>query len=87
MENKNQNISNKLKIAAISMIRNECDILELFVKINSRIFDAFYILDHHSSDTTPIIIKKLQEKNYPIVYKRLPDVEYDQAKITTEAVQ
>jgi hypothetical protein len=75
------------KLAAVSMIRNECDILELFIKINARVFDAFYILDHHSSDHTADIIKKLQDKGYPIIYKLLPDREFNQAEITTNEVR
>lgn len=45
------------RVAAICMVRNECDIIESFVRHNSAIFDYIYFLNHHSSDTTVEILK------------------------------
>ena len=75
------------KIAAVSMVKNESDIIELFIKINSRVFDAFFILDHCSTDGTAKIIEALQSKGFQINYTKLSDGAYNQAEITTSAVR
>ena len=48
-----------MKIAAISIVKNEADIIELFVKINSRICDHMYIVDGSSDDGTFEMLKEL----------------------------
>lgn len=76
-----------LKIAAVSMVKNECDIIELFIKINSNYFDALYILDHSSTDQTAAIIKALQSKDYPVFYAYAADQVFDQASVITSAIR
>lgn len=41
-----------MKLAAVSVVRNECDIIELFFRINSRVVDRFFVVDHGSTDRT-----------------------------------
>jgi hypothetical protein len=76
-----------MKIAAVSMVKNECDIIELFIKINTRFFDAIYILDHCSTDSTSDIVKLMKKKGFNIFYTLLSDKVYNQATITTNAVR
>jgi len=76
-----------MRIAAVSMVKNECDIIELFIKINSKFFDAIYILDHGSTDSTAEIIKLMKKAGYKVYYTLLRDTIYNQSKITTEAVR
>ena len=76
-----------MKIAAVTMVKNECDIIELFIKINSKYFDHFFILDHFSTDGTAKIIQLLKNLGYPITYKPLLDKIYNQASITTAEVR
>ena len=76
-----------MKIAAVTMVKNESDIIELFIKINSRFFDDIYILDHGSTDQTAKIIKLMKQKGYNLFYTLLDDKIYNQSKITTQAVR
>jgi glycosyltransferase involved in cell wall biosynthesis len=76
-----------MKIAAVTMVKNECDIIELFIKINLRFFDAIYILDHGSTDATAKIIKLMKESSHNVYYTLLNDSIYNQSKITTAAVR
>ena len=76
-----------MKIAAVTMVKNECDIIELFIKINSKYFDHFFILDHFSTDGTARIIKQIQNLGYPVTYMPLLDKIYNQASITTAEVR
>jgi hypothetical protein len=70
------------RIAALCMMKNECDIVELFLKINTQFFDRVFILDHNSDDSTPVIISMMKRRGFPVVYVRLNNSAYDQAKIT-----
>jgi hypothetical protein len=75
-----------MKIAAVSMVKNESDIIELFIKINSRFFDAIYILDHQSTDSTSEIIKSMKKLGYNVYYAFVNDRIYNQSRITSNAV-
>ena len=70
------------------MVKNEADIIELFIKINSRVFEKLYILDHNSEDRTAEIVRLMQGKGYPVELIRLTEEEpaYNQAEITTRFV-
>lgn len=71
------------KIAAVSMVKDECDIIELFVKINSRSFDHIYIVDHNSQDGTLDILMTLIGQGYPITVQRFEPTDFVQASIIT----
>lgn len=49
-----------MKIVSISMVKNEADIIERFIRVNSKVIDEFYILDDGSSDSTVRILEKLR---------------------------
>lgn len=59
-------MDDRKKIVSITMVKNECDIIELFVRHNLQVLDEMYIIDHLSTDTTVDILKKLQEEGLPI---------------------
>ena len=47
------------KIAIVSMVRNEADVIESFVRHNLQVADALYIIDHASTDGTGEILQQL----------------------------
>jgi len=59
-----------MHLAAVSIVRSECDIIESFVRDNAAFFDRLYILDHRSTDTTPDILRKLADEGLPLVLSR-----------------
>lgn len=75
-------------LAAVSMVKNECDIIELFIRINSRVFDMIYVLDHNSEDTTPEIVELLAREGLPVELTRLSEesAAYNQGEITTRFI-
>jgi hypothetical protein len=79
----------KIRIIGVAMVKNEADIIELFIKINSRIFSEIHILDHQSSDSTAAIITKCQSWGYRVKYKHLENdgMGFNQAEITTNYIQ
>jgi hypothetical protein len=79
----------KARIIGVAMVKNEADIIELFIKINSRFFSEIHILDHQSSDSTAAIITKCQSWGYRVKYKHLENdgMGFNQAEITTNYIQ
>lgn len=51
---------------AISIVRNESDVIEAFVRYHSEIFDKVVIINHNSQDDTPIILQQLQDEGLPL---------------------
>lgn len=55
-----------MRLAAVSLVRDECDIVEAFVRHNLSLLDHLYVLDNWSSDATPEILRKLIEEGLPV---------------------
>lgn len=72
-----------MRIAAISLIKDECDIIELFVRINAGWADHFFILDNGSSDFTPHILRRLTDEGFPITVQSDNSIHYNQREMTT----
>lgn len=76
-----------VKIAAVSMVKNECDIIEWFIKLNARFVDHFYIIDHNSNDGTTRILQRLEAGGAPITCSRVETVAFEQSRLTSEKVR
>lgn len=74
------------KIAAVSMVRNECDIIELFLKINLRHLDFILVIDHNSDDGTTEILEYFCKNTNKVSRAIFKDPAYSQAFITTKYV-
>ena len=59
-----------MHLAAVAIVRSECDIVESFVRHNATFFDRLYILDHRSTDTTPDILRRLADDGLPLALSR-----------------
>ncbi|MEI8340372.1 MAG: glycosyltransferase family 2 protein, partial [Verrucomicrobiota bacterium] len=75
-----------MKIAILAQTSNECDIIELFVRINSRYADHLYFADMSSSDATPRILEKLREEGYPVTAWHYP-VNFNTNEIRNDSFQ
>ena len=69
------------KIVVISMVKNEADVIESFVRHSLTFADEILIADHASSDKTGEILRALQEEGLPIHIKRLFQVELAHAEV------
>lgn len=76
-----------MKISVLSVVYNECDVIELFIRINSRYADHLYIVDNGSIDATPAILKKLQDEGFPITVCSDFSLDFHQKDITTRALR
>src|SRR5260370_20639544 len=59
-----------MRLAAVTTVRSECDIIESFTRHNAAFFDRLYILDHRSADATPVILRKLAAEGLPLALSR-----------------
>ena len=67
----------------ISMVKNEADIIEAFVRHNLAFMDMLAILDNDSSDGTREILLQLQQEGLPVIVFDDPVVAYFQAEKVT----
>jgi hypothetical protein len=59
-----------MRLAAVTTVRNESDVIESFVRHNAAFLDCLYILDHRSTDATPRILRKLADEGLPVLLSR-----------------
>jgi len=71
----------------VSMVRNEEDIVEAFVRHNLTILDGMLVVDHNSTDRTLAILTAMCAERLPLVVKRHEAPGYLQAEITTTAAR
>lgn len=69
------------RVIAISMVKNEADVIESFVRHTLSFVDEMLIAEHSSTDKTPEILQKLQAEGLPITVRRLYAAGYVQVEI------
>ena len=78
-----------VRIAAIMMAKNECDIIEHCIRINLRSFDRIFVMDHNSTDPTKQILRLLIQEGLPLSLVEAPteDAAYHQGELMTRMMQ
>ena len=77
----------KTRIAGAAMVKDECDIIELFVRINSRHLDHLFVVDHCSKDRTREILARLRAEGYPLTIYAYDHSDFQQSKVITWLVR
>jgi len=72
-----------MKIFSITMVKNEIDIIETFVRYHAQLLDGMVILDNGSTDRTVGVINKLINEGLPISLLFDDNPSYDQSSIMT----
>ncbi len=75
-----------MRIASITGAKNESDIIESFVRHNSRYIDDFYFVDD-SVDKTPEILQRLAAEGYHIQKVNLDTRDYQHSKVMTSVTR
>jgi hypothetical protein len=70
----------------ISMVKNEQDVIELFLRHNRQFFDAMIVLDNGSTDHTREIIVSCARELGGIFFTDLPRLDYAQSEFMTAAL-
>src|SRR5258708_1949952 len=76
-----------MRLAAVTTVRSECDIIESFTRHNAAFFDRLYILDHRSADATPVILRKLADEGLPLGLSREDHGIFYQAPTMTHLIK
>jgi hypothetical protein len=58
-----------MKVTAISMVRNEADVIEAFVRHNAQVVDELVVVDHRSLDGTDEVLRALAAEGLPITVR------------------
>lgn len=74
----------RTKIYSISMVKDEEDIIESFIRFNSSVIDKFFILDNGSTDNTNSILNLLKNEGFDIEILSDTDTEFNQMYKTNE---
>jgi hypothetical protein len=76
-----------MKIAAVAAVRSESDIIEPFIRHNLGFFDRLYLLDHRSTDSTPVILRRLAAEGLPVSICRSDEPIFYQGPTMTGLIQ
>jgi len=76
-----------MRVVAVSMVRNERDIVEAFVRHNAAFVDAHLILDQGSTDGTGDILRALVDEGFDVLVERDSRPGYYQAERTTRLMR
>ncbi|HET9338938.1 MAG TPA: glycosyltransferase family 2 protein [Casimicrobiaceae bacterium] len=76
-----------MKLWGVSMVRNEADIIEAFVRHNLTVLDGLLVVDHGSADSTLRILAALCAERVRLVVLRSDAAGYLQSEIVTSAVR
>lgn len=71
------------RIVTISMVKNEADVIESFVRHALLIADFLLVTDHDSTDGTGEILAQLREEGLPLAVEGYTGAGHDQAEVMT----
>lgn len=76
-----------MKLGALLQVLDESDIIELFIRINSKVIDKFFIVDNNSCDSTPAIIEKMKAEGFDVVMVKDYNTIDDQSTLISNALR
>lgn len=76
-----------MKLVGITMVRNEADIIEPFIRHNLAYLDHMLVLDHGSTDETATLLEALAAEGLPLTVLGHDVLAFDQSRIMTDLLQ
>jgi hypothetical protein len=73
-----------MKLVGITMVRNEADIIEAFIRHNLTYLDHMLVLDHGSTDETASLLRALVAEGLPLTILGCDMMAFDQSRFTTD---
>jgi hypothetical protein len=73
-----------VKIVALTVVRNELDILEVFVRYHLELVDHMVIADHRSIDGSSELLRELEGEGLPVTVRPLTSPLFHQRQTMTE---
>lgn len=75
------------KRVGLSMVRNESDVIETFIRHNLTLLDELHIVDHDSSDNTREILTLLKQEGLPIHIYHYNELEFAPERVLNHMMQ
>jgi len=75
-----------MKLHGMAMVRNEADIIEVFVRHNLTVLDHLSVVDHGSTDASASILAALVSEGLPLEVTRETSLEYRQSDVVSHEV-
>ena len=75
------------KRVGLSMVRNESDVIETFIRHNLTLLDELHIVDHNSSDNTREILTHLKQEGLPIHIYHYNELEFAPERVLNHMMQ
>ena len=75
------------KLVGLSMVRNESDVIETFIRHNLTLLDELHIVDHNSSDNTREILTHLKQERLPIHIYHYNELEFAPERVLNHMMQ
>ena len=75
------------KRVGLSMVRNESDVIETFIRHNLTLLDELHIVDHNSSDNTREILTHLKQERLPIHIYHYNELEFAPERVLNHMMQ
>ena len=72
-----------MRLFGVTMVRNEADVIEAFVRHNLTVLDGLMVIDHGSSDGTSEILTRLRREGLPLQVVADPSPAFFQAERIT----
>jgi hypothetical protein len=76
-----------MRLVGVSMVRNEVDIIEAFVRHNAAVLDALVVVDHGSVDGTCEILSALANEGLQLTIEQNPELAQRQPEVLTRAAR
>lgn len=76
-----------MKIVGISIVRNEADVIETFVRYHLRILDAMIVVNHRSADATDSILRSIEREGLPIRVLQESGLELQQGRVLSRVMR
>jgi hypothetical protein len=77
----------RARYVGLVRVKNECDVIESFVRYHLRLFDHLVVLDNVSQDATATIVDLLIEEGLPVTLVRDETLEFRQSDVMTYAAR
>ena len=74
-------------LIGVSVVKNESDIIESFIRYNARFLDHMFVIDNGSTDTTPEILRRLGDEWPGLKWRIENSAGHQQERIMTMAIQ
>jgi FkbM family methyltransferase len=74
-------------LIGVAMVKNESDIIESFIRYNSRFLDHLFVIDNGSTDATAEILRRLADEWPGLKWKKEASPGHQQGRIITTAIR